>query len=137
MKVLVSVLLITAAVPWLMAGRLDAQDTGDVALSVAGDRCSGMIVAQRDKEFTVALDSNATTGYCWELSAPLDGAIVRLVKTEYRPGASERPGATGKEVWTFMASGVGETEIAMKYVRPWEREATPARTALFKVTINP
>jgi predicted secreted protein len=87
MKVLVSVLLITAAVPWLMAGRLDAQDTGDVALSVAGDRCSGMIVAQRGKEFTVALDSNATTGYCWELSAPLDGAIVRLVKTKYRPGA--------------------------------------------------
>ena len=95
-----------------------------------------MILTQKGKEFAITLESNRSTGYLWELTRPVDEAVVSLVRSEYRQADTGRPGAPGIETWTFVASGAGETEIAMKYVRPWEAGAAPARTAVFKIVVR-
>jgi predicted secreted protein len=93
------------------------------------------------KEFTIELESNRTTGYGWQLQKPLDESLVKAVKNEYlttpRP-AGEVPmaGAGGKEVWTFKAVRAGKTAIDFKYVRPWEADKPPAKTASFRVVIK-
>ena len=88
------------------------------------------------QEFTVTLASNATTGYHWELAAPLDEAVVKLVNSEYRTPETSALGAPGQEIWTFQAVGKGQTVINLKYVRPWEKDVAPVETASYGVTVH-
>lgn len=109
---------------------------------VSSQEISGKQVAEMridvavGQEFTVTLASNATTGYHWELSAPLDEAVVRLIGSDYRAADTKLLGAPGKEVWTFQAVGPGQTVITLKYVRPWEKNVAPIETASYRVTVN-
>ena len=88
------------------------------------------------QHFTLVLDSNATTGYLWEIISPKESTIIRLVGSEYRKLQTGLIGAGGKEVWIFEATGKGKTEIIFKYIRPWEKDVPPAKTVTFKVNIK-
>ena len=73
-----------------------------------------------NQEFTIALDSNPTTGYNWEAS--YDENMLSLEKEEYNPDtkAPGLVGAGGTQYYQFQALKVGETEITVTYKRPWE-----------------
>lgn len=88
------------------------------------------------QQFTVTLESNATTGYQWQLANPLNESIVKLVGSEYKAPQDGRIGQGGQEVWTFKAAGKGTTQISMKYVRSWEKDVPPAQTKTFTVTVK-
>ena len=64
-------------------------------------------------EFVIALDSNATTGYAWQMAEGLDEDVVELVGSEYimDEGSEEMVGAGGVEEWTFRATGKGSTTL--------------------------
>ncbi|HNS14822.1 MAG TPA: protease inhibitor I42 family protein [Syntrophorhabdaceae bacterium] len=81
-------------------------------------------------EFVLTLESNPSTGYLWRLAVKPDENTVKLVSSEYRAAPdTNRVGAGGNEVWTFLATGKGKAEIGLIYVRPWEKDKPPARTA--------
>lgn len=93
------------------------------------------------KEFTISLDANRTTGYGWQLAKPLVETVVKSVANTYQQaaqaaGATPRVGAGGKEVWTFKAVGQGSTLIEFKYVRPWEKDTPPVKTAIYRVVVK-
>jgi len=76
-----------------------------------------------NQEFTIALNSNPTTGYSWQES--YDESVLELVEKSYRPGAKAEPevvGAGGTEYFQFKALQPGETELVMTYKRSWEEE---------------
>jgi len=76
-----------------------------------------------NQEFTIALNSNPTTGYGWQES--YDENFLELVEKSYRPGAEAEPevvGAGGTEYFQFKALQPGETELVMTYKRGWEEE---------------
>ncbi len=87
--------------------------------------------------FSIVLDSNPTTGYQWQLANPPDEKIVKLIRSEYRASKTNLTGAGGKEIWTFATLGPGQTAIAFKYVRPWEKDTEPGRNAVFTVYVFP
>ncbi|HVN95769.1 MAG TPA: protease inhibitor I42 family protein [Syntrophorhabdaceae bacterium] len=87
--------------------------------------------------FSIVLDSNPATGYQWQLTAPPDDKIVRLVRSEYRASQTNLVGAGGEEIWTFSTVGPGQVTLAFKYMRPWEKDKEPERKALFKVYVFP
>lgn len=89
-----------------------------------------------DEEFVITLESNKTTGYEWQLAKPLDGNRLKFLKSEYTPNASGLSGAGGKEEWSFKAVNSGNTSVAFKYVRPWEKNVKPAKEKAFTVIIN-
>jgi inhibitor of cysteine peptidase len=93
------------------------------------------ITAQVGEQFTVALDANPSTGYSWQIVG-FDEAVVTLVSSEFKRADKPMPGASGKQIWTFKAIGKGETAIAFKYVRPWEKNTPPAKTANVAVTVK-
>jgi len=71
------------------------------------------------KEFVIALDSNPTTGYDWEVS--YDDSMLSLVEEEYSP--DKEPGLVGvggTQYFTFKALKKGGTEITLTYKRSWE-----------------
>ena len=86
--------------------------------------------------FTVCLHSNPTTGYGWQLAKPLDEKIVVLVTNDYIHPDTRLIGAGGNEVWVFKTVGIGQVEIALKYVRPWEKDRPPAEMNVFKVVVK-
>ncbi len=87
-------------------------------------------------KFALVLESNRTTGYRWECSGPGDASIAKFTGSEYMEPETRLVGAGGKDVLTFEAVGKGSTEIPLKYVRPWEKNIPPAKTAIFKVHVE-
>jgi predicted secreted protein len=88
------------------------------------------------KCFSIDLNSNATTGYEWQLSVPLNENIVNNAGKIYVPPVNAIPGAGGKEIWNFITNNPGNTEIIFNYIRPWEKEVKPAKNAAFKIIVE-
>jgi len=88
------------------------------------------------QEFSITLASNATTGYHWELASPLNEAMVQLVASEYKNPETKLVGVGGQEIWTFRAIGQGHTLINLKYVRSWEKDVAPVKTASYMVIVH-
>jgi predicted secreted protein len=89
--------------------------------------------------FTVALDTNATTGFSWTEQAKIsDGNILKQTGHQYiAPRANDdKPvtGMAGIEEWTFTARKEGTTTATMSYRRPWEGGEKDARR--FVLTVN-
>jgi len=124
---------------WLALGSSCAQSGGfqpSPKAARAPRSPTGPLAVASGQQFALTLESNRTTGYQWQLAEPLDGAIVTLVGTEYATPEARLPGAAGREIWTFQAVGQGKTMISLEYVRPWEKDVPPAKTADFLVVVD-
>jgi inhibitor of cysteine peptidase len=87
-------------------------------------------------EFVITLDSNRTTGYQWKFAGPLDYGMLEFIRSEYIVHSKTQPGRGGRERWHFRATDTGVTLVILKYVRPWEKDQRPAKTAVFKVIVR-
>lgn len=85
--------------------------------------------------FKIELESNATTGYQWQLAKSLNEKIVKLVSSKYILPSSNLVGAGGTEVWTFKGIKEGKTKISLKYVRPWEK-AKPVYLKIYAIEVK-
>lgn len=85
----------------------------------------GIIVQSKHPEFTLTLQSNATTGYSWFLSK-YDNKLMTPVSHKYVAPNSKLMGAGGYEVWVFKVAPAAFTvpqtmKVVMEYARPWEK----------------
>lgn len=79
------------------------------------------------ENFTIALESNATTGYLWEFTKPLDKEMLELIRASHAINSPKFLGSAGKQVWTITALKAGKTTISFKYIRPWEKDKPPIK----------
>ena len=76
-----------------------------------------------NQEFVIALGSNPTTGYSWQVSYDKD--VLKLLESTYKPGEKAKQGVVGAggiEYFRFETLKTGKTEITLVYKRPWEEE---------------
>jgi len=92
------------------------------------------ITTRVGQEFTIALDSNPTTGYDWQETH--DVIMLSLEEDRYEPDekAEGLVGAGGTQYYRFEALKKGDTEVILIYMRPWEEKAAQQR--IFKVNIR-
>jgi inhibitor of cysteine peptidase len=89
--------------------------------------------------FTIALDSNATTGFQWTTQANItDLSVLRQTAHDYIAPATndnDKPvaGMAGIEEWTFQAGDAGKTTVSLSYDRPWDGGEKGIRT--FELTV--
>jgi predicted secreted protein len=88
------------------------------------------------KTFTISLEGNRTTGYSWKLATKLDPKLVRKVSQSYSATNPGLAGSGGIDKFTFRATGKGTATLTFTYSRPWEKNAPPATTATYTLTIN-
>ncbi len=84
-----------------------------------------------EKTLAVALDSNPTTGFRWNLRENSDESVLQLVGNEFVAAGTTKPplpGTGGEEVWIFEAQKKGTSKVSMEYTRPWEEGVEPAET---------
>jgi predicted secreted protein len=117
-----------------------------LALLLATSACTGdrtfddpsqPIEVRAGSDFTIALESNQTTGYQWVLVDSAALGPLRVVDTRYEVPRRNRDlnGAGGTERWTIQSAAAGEGVVSLVYVRPWEKTA-PTDTTRFRVTIR-
>lgn len=94
------------------------------------------IVVDVGDEFSIELASNPTTGYRWELAAPLPGDVLVLVDETYIASDTDELGSGGREVFTFEAVGDGSTFIQLWYIRPFDDPPRPEGRAQYDVRVG-
>lgn len=94
------------------------------------------IIAALDKPFYIDLVSNPSTGYQWQ--ADFDTSLVKLNKTSYSQ-PNETNNVVGSEVtqsFEFQPLQKTDMTITFRYVRPWETDTPPSKTATYSITIQ-
>jgi inhibitor of cysteine peptidase len=70
------------------------------------------------EEFSIALPSNATTGYAWEYTTVF--VQVFPLATTYVLSTPILTGSGGTDFFRFKAAGAGQVVLHFVYKRPWE-----------------
>ena len=73
------------------------------------------------EDFEIRLQSNPSAGYVWEPDS-LPRGIELSWSESVPPGAGERPGDAGTQVFRFTSSEPGDTTLSFVLKRPWESE---------------
>ncbi|MBU4268864.1 MAG: protease inhibitor I42 family protein [Acidobacteria bacterium] len=102
-------------------------------MSDKGETCIQVQVGQK---FSLKFVTSPGTGYGWELAAPLDEKMLIILETKNEAQDSGLLGASEYEIWICRAVTAGRSEIALKYVRPWEKDAEPLKKHIFKMEIQ-
>jgi inhibitor of cysteine peptidase len=90
-----------------------------------------------NQEFTIALGSNITTGYSWQVD--YDGNALNLVEKTHQDGdntGKQIVGASGTEYFKFRALNKGETKVTFTYQRPWEQPSAQDQTLVFTIDVK-
>jgi inhibitor of cysteine peptidase len=114
---------------------LSAQDFGKET------QISKQVEVKTGDVFSVALDSNATTGFSWTEQAKIsDGKILTQTAHRYIAPSSNNDtpvvGMTGIEEWTFSAKQAGTTTATVSYGRPWDTGEKDARIFVLTVIVK-
>lgn len=105
-------------------------------LTIKYSNNSNVIRTNVSKDFTIALDSNPTTGYKWEIASPFNTKLLKLIDSNYIPAETDLIGTPGKEDWVFRAIKQGKTIISFNYLRPWEKDTPPVKKDHFIIMIS-
>jgi len=139
----VIVLLACAMVlPGCASGTDDAPSAGKASTNTAEAtvveaRADGETHLRRGQILAIELDSNASTGYGWEIVE--DGSPVlepAPVPAGTAPAVPPMPGAGGTSRWRYRAMQTGTTTLRLVYRRSWEKEVEPVRTASYRVVVD-
>ena len=84
----------------------------------------------------IRLESNATTGYKWNLSEESNSDIIALILSDYteKENKDNLVGASGFETLTFKAVSRGSATIILTYNRQWEKDVQPEK--IFKLNTS-
>lgn len=88
------------------------------------------------ESFEVRLSARPSTGYAWQLGAPLDQAVVREVSSSFVAAPGDTASRSGTSVWTFAGVEPGRTEVLLVYRRSGEAEVAPAKVTMFSVEVR-
>jgi inhibitor of cysteine peptidase len=91
------------------------------------------IVVMVGNTFTIALESNPSTGYSWQ--AEFKPEYLKLNKEDFITNQNlNLVGAGGIEKKEFLALKPGDVELTMTYKRPWENEFQERHVIPVKIT---
>lgn len=94
----------------------------------------GQISVQVGQTLVVALPSNPSTGYSWEI-VELDQLVLKPTKEDFKV-ESDLVGAGGTQLFFFEALKAGQTSLQLVYHRPWETGVEPADTFSISVEVR-
>ena len=99
------------------------------------DQDSGnQVQIQRGQIVAVALESNITTGYRWEMAKSEQDVVQQVGEAKFEAG-SKLLGAGGVETLRFRAVKAGEADLQLVYHRSWE-DKEPEKVFTCRVVVR-
>ena len=105
--------------------------SGTVRVEASADGTT--VELARGSKLEVALESNPTTGFDWQLAGALPSELTTVGSTLETTATGDEVGAGGIRVFTFTATTAGTGTLGLEYERPWEEGVPPAKT--FRLTV--
>ncbi|WP_434777209.1 protease inhibitor I42 family protein [Neisseria sp. Ec49-e6-T10] len=103
------------------------------------DSCTHLTL-KLGEQVAFELPSNPTTGYSWQITqlpadilAPLDTGKYTANQAQ---AEQKRVGSGGKTTWRYQAIKQGQDTLKMTYLRPWEKDASPAEHFECAITVQ-
>lgn len=90
------------------------------------------------QDLVIRLNANPTTGYRWVVDRGAASVLSQVDEPFWQPVSSGAP-LVGQGGWTtfrYTAVSEGSDTLVLAYRRPWEKDATPARTYQLDVTVQ-
>ena len=87
--------------------------------------------ARVNEPFQIAIPSNPTTGYRWNVASMPQS--LRILDATFQPKPHAQPGDGGTEVFHLTAAESGDYRIEFVLPRPWENEQEDQHTVLVQV----
>jgi inhibitor of cysteine peptidase len=85
----------------------------------------------------VVLESNASTGYSWKVSTAPDATVLTsLGEPYYVPPVTTLLGASGHQVFDFVAVAPGTTSLQLAYERTTTPPESPASSWSVTLTVQ-
>lgn len=95
------------------------------------------IALQTGQQWNAILNSNAGTGYVWQLAEELPAdSPVSVSLSGVEPDESNCCGFPVPVTLTVTALKPGTAVVHVVYVRPWETDVAPARQEMYKVRVT-
>lgn len=90
-------------------------------------------IKEAQKEFTIALDENPTTGYLWAVKK-IDKQVLSLTNKTFEKSDKALIGAGGKAIFTFkvLKDFKEKTMLELICKRPWEHQGGKVQSFLIK-----
>jgi inhibitor of cysteine peptidase len=114
---------------------MDARE-GEMAVFTMSEKGESCIQVTAGKPFAIRFPSSPGTGFSWEFVRPPDKEMLEFLGEKVEEPERGLLGGQVFVIWTFQALAAGDTEISLKYLRPWEKEVPPAKKHVFKVQIR-
>ena len=102
-------------------------------ISVTGADNGKSIELTQGQVLVITLDSNATTGYEWDIAEFDDQILIPQGEPEYIAPDTDLVGAGGQEVYRFECVGKGQTTLTLIYHQPFD-PADPVETFTLQIT---
>ncbi len=97
------------------------------------------IAVQQGQAVVVALESNPSTGYGWEVAQNDGGVLVLEGEPQFEsvpPQGTPLLGAGGTQTFRFKTVGSGSAELKLVYHRSWETNVPPLQVFDLKVVVR-
>lgn len=116
----------------------DRAASSAAAVTVTADDNGRKVDLAVGQELVVRLASNRTTGYAWTITDSANAVLAQQGKPDYVTDATleRKIGVGGTEIWRLKAVKTGQQTLRFEYRRPWERDAAPAKTVSYLVTVR-
>ncbi len=124
---------------WLAWALLVAGCGGPSEVKVGAASNGGEIAVQQGQAVVVALESNPSTGYGWEVAQNDGGVLMLEGKPQFEsvpPQGTPLLGAGGTQTFRFKTVGSGTAELKLVYHRPWETNVPPLQEFNLKVVVR-
>ncbi|NNK91867.1 MAG: protease inhibitor I42 family protein [Acidimicrobiia bacterium] len=133
MRVLTVVLWVITLVA-MACGSDSATDTGDLRVLTEAEN-GQEVLFDSGEQFEVRLESNASTGFSWEIAGETGPMAVELRTRSYVEPDTDLVGAPGTEVFRFEA--IGDAEILrLEYIRSFDDPPIPERIIEYIVRVD-
>jgi len=94
------------------------------------------VEAAAGSEFYIAVESNPTTGYHWEVTNSWNPNIMVMAAKEYQSTSLEGiVGGGGLDIWRFNALSAGEVTFTISYFPPGNT-TDPQQTLTFTIRVK-
>jgi len=90
---------------------------------------------ERGQVLAITLESNASTGYTWEVIELDDSILQQIGEPEFRM-RGDRPGDPNDMTIRFEAVNTGRMTLKLLYHRRWEKEEAPQETFSIEVVVR-
>ena len=121
---------------WTLAGVNAEVKEEAMAVFSMSDKNETCVQVQAGQFFSLKFVTSPGTGYAWVLASPIDDKMLLIKEMKSEAPNDGLLGASEYEIWLCQALSAGQTEIALKYVRPWEKDADPVKKHVFKLCIQ-